>query len=967
MSLPDLLEESLSDPSLLQTLTAEQRDRLTEILDRYFIALEQGVPQCQEEILAANLDLAEPLELYFKSFEQVHEMAVRFTGAPQGAVPPEPLGAEAETRRIGDFELIRELGRGGMGVVYEARQISLDRRVALKTLPFAAVLDAKQIARFKNEAQAAAQLHHPNIVPVYAIGAERGVHYFAMQYIDGQPLDRAIEELRSQGNKGAAGTPGNDAETIEFIVGSTQRSSGTRGTKRPHEHVRTSVSLGIAAARALHAAHEMGVVHRDVKPSNLLLDSAGKIWVADFGLARCQANASLTRTGEVLGSMRYMSPEQAAGRTPLVDHRTDVYSLGATLYELIALRPAFGDEDGPSLLRKIEQVDPPALRTLRQDVSIDLQSVIAKAMAKQPSERYGTAAEFADDLQRVLNGQATLAKPPSVVERMTKWTRRHAQLVTIVTAASLLATVGLAAATLLVVREKQKTDVALRSAEQDYLAARATVDDVFQATESLAHVPGAEKVRSDLLGKTLEYYQGFVAQASARSSEDEELWDNIALTYSKIGELSADLGARQDAIAAHEQSRAWFQRLVEREPGVVEHRRRLAMATNNLANVLGESGNAVQARALFAEAVAMQDAIVKAMPGDAAARGELALIHSNRGLFESRMRDSEVAEASLRQAVSLRDKLVSEAGDKASAEQLRGLATAYNNLIAQYLHRRPEQAAPMAVEAIALQQKAAALSPPDDALLAEMALSHNNYGAIRSNLKEHREAAAEYRRAIDLQRTLVEHSPMLGQRRRELAVSLNNLGMVEAELNELDRAEASFRLALAQQEELSDAAARELEMQSCFGGIHNNLGMVLERASRLPEAIEQFELAVKQQRAAFDAATSKETYRFFLSKHLGNLGRALRGANRPSEAIDAALERRALWPADQERLLAVAEELALVGQTVGGTNRERCQALVVETLRSAAASGDALPGDFMERAAFAGLRGNPQIQALVKP
>jgi len=959
MSATDLWEESLGDPAFLQGLTAEQRDRLTEILDRYFVALEQGAPESKEALLAAHPDLASTLELYFKSFEQVHEMAVRFGGAPQTATVHEAPAIDLDSRRIGDFELIRELGRGGMGVVYEARQISLDRRVALKTLPFAAVLDAKQIARFKNEAQAAAQLHHPNIVPVYAIGTERGVHYYAMQFIDGQPLDRAIDELRRRSENSPTASPGNDGETIEFVAGTTHRSAGSRGTLRVGDRQRTAVMLGIAAARALHAAHEMGVVHRDIKPSNLLLDSAGKIWVADFGLARCQANASLTRTGEVLGSVRYMSPEQAAGRTPLVDHRTDIYSLGATLYELIALRPAFADEDGPALLRHIEQCEPPPLRSLRPEVSVDLQSVIAKAMAKQPSERYATAADFADDLQRVLNGQGTLAKPPTVIERIAKWTRRHAQLVSIVTAASLLATAGMATATLLIVREKHRTDQARQRAEQDYRAARAIVDNVFTATEQLAQVPGAEGVRKDLLKKTLNYYQGFV-----RDKSDEGLWNEIALTYSKIGELSSNLGTQREAIAAHEKSRELYAWLVQKEPSAREHRRRLALATNNLAQALGESGDAQRARTLFDEAVALEEGMLEETPGDVGLRQELALVHGNRGMFESRFGDVTVADTSLRRAAALREGLK----DDNDADTLRGLATAYNNLIALYLDQQPAKAAPLAEKAITLQERALKLMPsrPSE-LLAELALSHNNLGAIRANQRAFRGATEEFRQAIDLQRTLVEQAPALGERRRALAVSYNNLGMAETEMNELDRAEASFREALAQQEALSADAAKRLEVQCCFGGIHNNLGMVLERAARGNEAIEQYQLAVKHQRSAFDAAANKETYRFYLSKHLGNLGRALRGANRGREAVDAALARRDLWSGDPERLLSVAEELALAGQILEGAEGERCERLVVETLQSASSAGATLSAELLERASFAAVRDNPQLKALVTP
>jgi serine/threonine protein kinase len=355
--------------SSLAHLSREQRERLTEVLDQYLSALEKDAPLSPEALLNENPDIAPALANYFRSLEDLHDMAAGFGGGPSPAIlEEEPKGQ----KKIGDFELLREIGRGGMGVVYEARQISLDRRVAVKLLPFAAVLDSKQIARFKHEAQAAAQLHHPNIVPVFAIGVDRGVHYYAMQYIDGQPLDRAIEELRgkqpvSRGKgSGARGResrgPGWETAVTKTwnphtaklpaanVAPETRddRRAKTRqatrlivGSTASSEHYRTVATLGMQAAEALNAAHEYGVVHRDVKPSNLLVEASGKLWITDFGLARFGRDGGLTRSGDLVGTIRYMSPEQAAGSAALVDHRTDIYSLGVTLYELATLRPAF--------------------------------------------------------------------------------------------------------------------------------------------------------------------------------------------------------------------------------------------------------------------------------------------------------------------------------------------------------------------------------------------------------------------------------------------------------------------------------------------------------------------------------------------------------------------------------------------------------------------------------------------------
>ncbi|HEV3117622.1 MAG TPA: serine/threonine-protein kinase, partial [Gemmataceae bacterium] len=354
---------------------------------------------------------------------------------------------------LGDYRIVKEVGRGGMGVVYEAEQISLGRRVALKVLPFAAALDVRQLQRFKNEAQAAGQLQHAHIVPVHAVGQERGVHYYAMQFIEGQSLAAFIRELRlgcglgaerldehptmslrkfkkasgaahevisAKAPTSADGLPASSAAgTVPAAALTTERSIFHA------EYFRTAAELGRQAAEALEHAHQMGVIHRDVKPANLLMDLDGKLWVTDFGLAHCQSQAVLTMTGDLLGTLRYMSPEQALARRVGVDHRTDIYSLGVTLYELVTLQPAFSGRDRAALLQQIAFAEPRPPRQLNRTVPAELQTILLKAMEKSPDERYGTAQELADDLGRWLTDEPIRARRPSLWRRLRKWSRRH--------------------------------------------------------------------------------------------------------------------------------------------------------------------------------------------------------------------------------------------------------------------------------------------------------------------------------------------------------------------------------------------------------------------------------------------------------------------------------------------------------------------------------------------------------------
>ncbi len=635
LRLPDALDLSV-EPAVIRQLTPEQKDRLTDVLDGYLCRLERGLPPPRENLLAANPDLAAALHAYFDSLDQLHEMAAGFQrpAVDSSREDASPVGDE---RRLGDFRLLREIGRGGMGVVYEAEQISLGRRVALKVLPFAAVLDSRQIARFKHEAQAAAQLNHPNIVSVFAVGVERGVHYYAMQLIDGQPLDRALTELR--------------------------------------DDFRAVIRLGIQAAAALHAAHENGIVHRDIKPSNLLLDGNGKLWVTDFGLAHRQSEATLTRSGDLVGTVRYMSPEQALGQAALVDHRTDIYSLGATLYELLTLEPAFPGEQGPALLRHIERDEPRPPRQLQPKIPADLETVVLKSMAKRRDDRYATAQEFADDLQRVLEGKPTVARPPTLLDRIARWAQRHRQLVAAASLVGVLAMLGLTASTLLIAREQRKTAQNFALAENRFRQSQDAVECLgTRISERLAGVPGAAQIRQDLLRQTLGYYRGFVEQAK----DNPELRADLALTYSKIGSLSAQIGCGADAIDADAEAIRLLEDLAAANPRDTDYRRRLGVCQNNLALVLERSGRTDEAERAFREAIRLQEEVLDAANDSEQCLVDLALAYGNLGLLENKMGNAESAAARIARAVELQEQLLGAAPD--NPQRLGNLAVTLNDL-----------------------------------------------------------------------------------------------------------------------------------------------------------------------------------------------------------------------------------------------------------------------------------------------
>ena len=543
---------------------AEREERLNEALLAYVEALEAGREADRSRLLAAHPDLRDDMEAFFLSHDAVERLTapLRQAGAGGPAEAAPNTEAPAGIGQLGDFQLLAEVGRGGMGVVYEAEQLSLRRRVALKVLSFAAALDPRRLQRFKNEALAAAQLRHENIVPVYAVGCERGVHFYAMQFIEGRSLASLIAELRQEeGDKTGRPTPLPAAAAETRTAEAGQRTAASLSRDRAaggRRYFAWAAAVIRQAASALEYAHQLGVVHRDVKPANLLLDGRGQLWVADFGLAQVAGDAGLTQTGELLGTLRYASPEQALGRSGVVDHRSDVYSLGATLYELLTLRPIFEGRDRKELMRQIADDDPPPPRSVAPSLPAELETITLKALRKEPSERYRSAQELADDLQRFLDDRPILARRPTLMERVWKWARRRPAVVAAALVLLFLLAVGSLVSAGLVHAEQDRTKQEQRKAEDAYRRerqraeeaearlrlARRSVDELIQVSEEeLADRPGMERVRKRLLRSALAFYQEIIEQRRDDPDAQAELFD----TTRRVEKILADLAVLQAA------------------------------------------------------------------------------------------------------------------------------------------------------------------------------------------------------------------------------------------------------------------------------------------------------------------------------------------------------------------------------------------------------------------------------------
>jgi WD40 repeat protein/serine/threonine protein kinase/tetratricopeptide (TPR) repeat protein len=454
----------LSDTGLSAFSSGLMDPVLADLVEQITQGFQAGEPEDIAALAARYPEYAERIVQLAPALQNLASFGLNTAGAHGTAGGAGDSSVEIG-RRLGDFLLVRELGRGGMAIVFEAVQQSVGRRVALKILPAASVVDSRAMLRFQIEARAAACLQHPHIVPVYAVDLVDDTPYYAMQLIEGKSLAELIVDLRRLVNAGSLGAKdGADiavvdpvlhgllsdwsAKSPDGVASGTHVSRGDRATAGPSSagawkkkawpgtsevvrsnrslpYIRSAARLGVQAALALEYAHGQGILHRDIKPANLLIDHHGCLWVADFGLARLPADSGLTRTGELVGTIRYMSPEQADGKKAMVDRRTDIYSLGATLYELLALQPAYDGRTASAILRNIADTEPPPLRALNPAVPSDLATVVAKAMAKEASSRYLTAQELADDLNRFLDGRPVAARPTPLWVQAVKRARRR--------------------------------------------------------------------------------------------------------------------------------------------------------------------------------------------------------------------------------------------------------------------------------------------------------------------------------------------------------------------------------------------------------------------------------------------------------------------------------------------------------------------------------------------------------------
>jgi tetratricopeptide (TPR) repeat protein len=820
-------------------LLSRPEDRLEEAVLLYLKARDDEHPLAPEHLLGQYPDLASQLRSFFADQDRLEPLLapLRAGARPAAAVYP---------RTFGKYELLEEIGCGGMGVVYKARQHGLDRLVALKMIlggRWASELDLK---RFQREVEAAANLDHPHIVPVHEVGEEDGRQYFSMKLIDGGGLDQQLAHY------------GGDPQAAARLVA--------------------------AVARAVHHAHERGILHRDLKPSNILLDAAGQPHVTDFGLARrVEVDSTLTQSGALVGTPSYMAPEQTSGVRGAITTATDVYGLGALLYTLLCGRPPF---QGDSVLETLEQVrtrEPQPPSVSNPQISRDLQTICLKCLRKEASERYASAEELADDLERWLAGKPITARPPTMWERAAKWTRRHSAAVAASMGVLMVMVIGLAAALIVIARTRdvareqrrialgksREADSERRRAEQRAKQAREAVDTMYTqvAEKWLKQQPQLEPVQRDFLLRALAFYEELAREPGAEAGIRRE----IANAYRRVGDIHTRLGQHSAAVPAFRQALASAKRLAAEFPEVSEYQSDLAEVQASLADLHRSTGLMEEALAGYREAQELRAKLAASQPATAGYRKDLAATHLSLGDLLTVMGRFVDAEPELRRALEINDRLAAEIADDPA---YRRFAADGHVKLGRLLHRsgRIEEAEAATRKALALAEALYADFPNVPEYRQGLATSLNALTAIMDVKGQAKESVAYLRRSLTIFVRLAADFPKVPEYRYRVAVAHGNLGIELFRDGRPKEAEDDFRQSLKTSDRLIQDYPSVPEYREHHLVVLQNLALILAEDGRKKEA-EQVELEVVEGREKLVTEfPGIPRYRWNLAMASSNLG-----------------------------------------------------------------------------------------------
>jgi hypothetical protein len=949
---------------------------LVEALVRYELAGQAGV----DEVLAAHPAHRQAVQEHLARLQQLGLLAPPPQPDAGAATPaPAPSIAGPFPERFGDFQLLRRLGGGGMGIVFLARQLSLGRTVALKLVRADHLLLPGTRERFRREIDAIARLQHPGIVPVFAAGEEHGMPWLAMEHVLGASLSEVLQRVRG---RDPASLRGSDLHAIVAAIATERQPDATRpSTTLPALFAGTWVSCCLRIARAtalaLQHAHERGVLHRDVKPSNVMLTPDGRTLLLDFGLAAAEDQERLTGTGNQLGTPAYMSPEQMRGDSRSLDGRTDVYSLGVTLYELITLQIPFDGTTTMAIRDRVLDGRAMPLRRHNRTAPRDVEVVVHKAIDPDRAHRYGDIAAFAVELDNLVELRPIAAAPPGALRVLRRWTQRHPARATAAVAAVLL---FLVAPTVFLLQQQaanreigraldatreqeRQARTARDAARRQRDLAREAVDTMLirVADERLLDVPHMQRLRADLLGSARDFYERFLADGA----DDPSLLEQTAVSALRVALVEARLGRLRESIVAATRAGELAQALVDREPNSVGNHTLLAEAQLSTARGLQQTGELEPALQRLGTARRHATAALQLRPEHDAAAAMLLGIERSLASVCAHLDRTLAAGEHWRALHALWQRSGQRllAGSHADAAVDHVVSGAIDEIMRGFDGNRTDTVENASAQLQAILGQLAGRPLPRSTRLALASLS-----SARSGLAASRGDTAaqerELRGGIALCEELLSVDADDASSLRILATTTNTLGMLlQRQPGREAEGEQLLQRSITTLQALIRIDPTGLDNRANLAASLVNVGAQARRRGELPVARDHFLQAVELAQACHDAVPTRPEWTNFLFQALWFLGLCHGQLGEHEAQLAVAHRLTGLEPASADSQFVAAELLAAAA-TALVARREEIAPRLLASLQRAGELGCREVTLLRDGADFAWLRGRAEFAEL---